>query len=104
MMLDESRFWIPTPGYNQSSRGGLGKYSSPVCLSLQLIRACYGLSVRGLQLVAVLFHFCHEENNPDPKSGQDLDPDKPVFTTSYRGDVIDPAFSHAFMCFTSPIP
>ena len=46
-----SLLWIPTPGFNQSSRDELGKYSSPVCLSVRLVggaTACllgvYGLS------------------------------------------------------------
>ena len=45
---------IPTPGINQSSRGEPGKCSSPVCLSIRLVRACYGLSVGGLWLVAIV--------------------------------------------------
>ena len=42
------------------------------------------------------FPSCHEENNPDPKSGRDLDPDKPGCTTFCRRDVTDPTFSHTF--------
>ena len=38
------------------SRGMSGKCSSPVCLSVWLVGACYGLSVRGLQLVLVVSH------------------------------------------------
>ena len=52
------------------------------CLSVRLVGACYGLSVRGLRLVTVVFQSCHEENDPDPKSGQHLDPDKLVCATS----------------------
>ena len=42
------------------------------------------------------FQPCHEENHPDPKSGQDLDPEKPVCAMSCRGDVTDKAFLQAF--------
>ena len=38
------------------------------------------------------FPSCHEENDPNPKSGRDLDPDKPGYSTSCREDVTDPAF------------
>ena len=33
-----SRLWILAPGFNQSSRGESGKYSSPFCLSVWLVR------------------------------------------------------------------
>ena len=49
------------------------------------------------------FPSCHEENDPNPKSGRDLDPDKPVWSTSCREYVTDPSFSHAFLWFSSPI-
>ena len=39
------------------------------------------------------------ENDPDPKSGQDLDPDKLVWSTSCREDVTDPSFLHVFCGF-----
>ena len=45
-----------------------------------------------------------KENHPDPKSGWDLDPDKPVCVTSCHGGLTDPAFLHAFSCFSSLIP
>ena len=40
------------------------------------------------------FLSCHEENDPDSKSGWDLDPDKPVW--SCREDVINQAFCVTF--------
>ena len=36
------------------------------------------------------------ENHPDPKSSQDLDPDKPVLNTSCWGDETYPIFLCAF--------
>ena len=44
------------------------------------------------------------EKHPDPKSGQDLDPDKPGCTMSCRGNEIDPNFHSLFGGFRSPIP
>ena len=43
------------------------------------------------------FPSCREENHPNPKSGRNLDPDKPVCATLCRGDVTDPAFLPIFM-------
>ena len=43
------------------------------------------------------FPSCHEENDPDPKSGQDLHPEKPVWSTSCWEDVTDPVFLHTFL-------
>ena len=50
----------------------------------------------------VRFPSCHEENGPDPKSGRDLDPDKPVCAKSCREDITDPAFSRALFCSFHP--
>ena len=50
------------------------------------------------------FPSCHEENDPNPKSGRDLDPEKPVCTVSCWGDVSNPAFLRVFFCFFPPIP
>ena len=36
------------------------------------------------------FPSCHEEKDPKPKSGRDLDPDKLVCTTACLGDVANP--------------
>ena len=36
------------------------------------------------------FPSCHEEKDPKPKSGRDLDPDKLVCATSCLGDVANP--------------
>ena len=86
-MWDQSQFLIPMPGIGQSIRGGSGKCSSlPVChySLLGLATACRGS-----------FPSCCGENHPDPKSGQDLDPEKLGCTPSRRGDVND-AFLHAF--------
>ena len=47
---------------------------------------------------------CREENDPDPKSGQDLDPDKLVCAMSCWEHLTDPAFLCAFLLFLSPIP
>ena len=44
------------------------------------------------------------ENDPDPKSGRDLDSDKSVCASSCWGYVTDLAFSHSFLWFLSPIP
>ena len=50
------------------------------------------------------FPSCLEENDPDPKSGRELDPDLPVWSTSCLEDVTDPSFSHSFGGVSSPIP
>ena len=44
---------IPTPGFNQSSKGECGKYSNPVCLSVQLLGVATGFLLGALQLVLV---------------------------------------------------
>ena len=59
-----------TPGFYQSNWGESGKFSSLVGLSVQLIRGCYGLSVRGLWIVKIIFPSLRKENYPDHKSGQ----------------------------------
>ena len=46
---------------------------------------------------------CHGEN-PDHKSKQEVDPDKPRFITSCLGDVTDPTFSGFFSNFGPPSP
>ena len=56
-----------------------GKYSSPACPGS--------------------FLSCHEENGPDSKSGWDVDPDKPVWSTFCREDVTDPSFCVLFCGF-----
>ena len=43
------------------------------------------------------FPSCREENDPTPKSGLDLNLDKPVCATSYQGYVTDPQFSSIFL-------
>ena len=60
------RLMILTPGFNQSSPGESGKYPSSVCLSVQLVQSCYGLSVRGLWLVAVVSHLVMKKIIPTP--------------------------------------
>ena len=50
----------------------------------------------------VSFPSCHDENDPNPKSGQYLDPDKSVCPISCRGDVNDPAFLRPFFVFFVP--
>ena len=57
---------------------------------LGLAMACHGS-----------FLSCCEENDPDPKSGWDPDPDKPVCATSCWGDVTDTAFLRTFCGFRS---
>ena len=47
------------------------------------------------------FSSSYGENLPD---SWDLDPDKPGFVTFCQGEVTNPAFSSAFLCFLSPIP
>ena len=47
------------------------------------------------------FLSCPGENYPNPKFGQDLDPDKPGCTTSCREDETNPAFSCTFFGFVS---
>ena len=98
--LVRSRLWIPTPGFHQSSRGGSAKRSNAVCQ--------YGLS--GLATACLLgfmachssFLFCRGENHPNPKSGWNIDPDKPGCTMSCQGDLTDPIFLCAFSDFLSP--
>ena len=70
---------------------------------LFVITACWGL----LWLVCEGFTACHgsfpsccAENHPDPKSGWEVDPDKPVCTISCWRDVTDPKFWYAF--FSDP--
>ena len=46
----------------------------------------------------------HGQNHPNPKSGQDLDSDKPRCTMSCRGDETDPKFSHTFFWMSVPNP
>ena len=50
------------------------------------------------------FPSCHGENHLDPKSGREVDPDKPGCFTSSWGDVPDSTFSQTFFCFLSLIP
>ena len=45
------------------------------------------------------FPSCREKNDPDPKSGWDLDPDKPVWSTSCQEDVTVPSFLCVFPQF-----
>ena len=45
-----------------------------------------------------------EENYPDPKSGRDPQPDKPVCAKSCQEDVTNLTFSYTFLWFWSPIP
>ena len=42
------------------------------------------------------------ENDPGPKSGQDLDPDKPVWFMFCLEYVTEPSFWHTFLCFFVP--
>ena len=67
-------------------------------VSVQPVRECYGLSVKCLWLVAV--PSCREENDPDPKSGRDLDLDKPVCASCLE-DVTESTFLHSFLWFSS---
>ena len=46
----------------------------------------------------------HGETAPDPKSGWDLHPDKPVCSTFCQKDVTDPSFLPVFVWFLPPIP
>ena len=45
------------------------------------------------------FQSCHGENDPDPESGQDLDSDKPVCSTSCQEDVTTHHFCVPFCGF-----
>ena len=60
--------------FNQSSLGESGKYSRPVCQYglLGVAMACQFTTCRGS------FPSCREENDFNPKSGRDLNPNKPV--------------------------
>ena len=65
-MLDRSRLWILTPGINQLSRG---ESENPPVLSVcqhDITRACYGLSVRGLQLNLEVSLFVMKKIIPTP--------------------------------------
>ena len=79
-MLDQSRLWIPTPGFNQSHWDESGKCSNPVCQ--------YGLSVRGLWLVLVVSCLVMKKMIPTPSQvlGRNLDPDKLICATSCRAN------------------
>ena len=54
-------------------------------------------------VILIILPSYHEKSNPDPKSGQDLDPDKPICSTSCREDVTDPSFLRTFLWFSSLI-
>ena len=56
----------------------------------------------GLQLVLVVSPSSCGENHPYPKSGQDLDPDKPGSTTSCRGDETNPNVLRVFFWIFCP--
>ena len=45
---------------------------------------------------------CHGENDPDPKSGQDLDPVKRVYCTSCWIYATNPTFSPSFFVVFVP--
>ena len=59
-----------------------------------LLLVCYGLMASPGS-----FPSCLEEDDPDSMSGQDLDPDKPVWSTYCREDVTDPSFCLLFCVF-----
>ena len=48
------------------------------------------------------FPSCHVEQHPDPKSGQEVDPDKPGCITSCQGEETDPTFLHTFFSGFGP--
>ena len=76
--------------------------NTPVCL---LITACRGLRqlvCKGFIACPGSFPSCREENDPDSKSGWDLNPDKPECSTSCWEDVTDPSFSRAFFVVFVP--
>ena len=73
-------------------------FVSMACQGL-LQLACYGFMAGRTSLP-----YSHEENYPDPKSGWELVPNKPVCATSGQEDVTDTSFLHAFLWFSSPIP
>ena len=60
-----------------------------------LVGARYGLPVRALWLDAEIFCLVRD-NHPDPRSGREVDPDKPQCTMSCQEDVTDPKFLCAF--------
>ena len=68
------RLAISTPEINQSSKGGLGHCSIIVSLSLLLVVTCKNLGLNGL---SCSFQSSRGEKLPNPKSGRNLDPDKP---------------------------
>ena len=68
------------------------------CLSVQLVRTSYGLSVRSLWLVHVVYRpVCTK--HPNPKAGRSLDTDKPRCITSGRGGETDPQISCLFLMY-----
>ena len=73
------------------------------CLSVRLVRTCYGLSVKGLGLVQIVSRpVCI--NHPDFTADRPLDPDQSLCITSYRGVEAHPKFSRLFCEFLSPNP
>ena len=50
------------------------------------------------------FQSCHEENDPNPMSGLDLDSNKLECATSCWANITDPTFLRTFWGFLSLIP
>ena len=74
-MLDRSRLWIPTPGINPSSRCELIENGPVMSVCHCGLSGFIWLVSNGFAACPGSFLSCHEENDPDLKSGRDLDPD-----------------------------
>ena len=65
----------------------------------------YGLSrvamacLLGVKACPSPFPSCQEANDLNTNSGWDVDPDKPVWSTSSREDITDPCFCILFVIF-----
>ena len=81
--------WIPTPGFNQSSQGE--SENTPVLYVYQYSLQGLAIACQGFTACRSGFPSCCKENDSDPKSGQDLDPEKLGYAMSCREHV-------AFLC------
>ena len=77
---------ILTPQINQSGWGGSGQWSSQSCRFVTMACPDQGGFVNLVSTArSNTFTFDNAEKHSHPKSGQDLDSDKPRCTTSCQG-------------------
>ena len=74
-MLDRSPLWILTPGINLSSRCELMENGPVLSVCHCSLWGLIWLVGNGFAACPGSFLSCREKNDPDPKSGRNLDPD-----------------------------